>query len=248
MNNSTPPAACLNRCRLQTVLACLLACVWSLAPTVEGQAQDTAGDKEALIALYNATDGENWANNENWLSDEPLDAWHGVSVSDGRVTELDLFDNQLTGTVPPELGNLSSLTELLLDNNQLTGSIPAALGNLARLGVLGLSGNQLTGAIPAELGNLSSLWDLDLSRNQLTAPIPPELAKLSDLGDMVLFGKPTDRSHSFGIKRPRQPHAAASCRQPTDGLHSFGTGRPRQPHVAGSLRQPTDGTHSRRVG
>jgi hypothetical protein len=50
------------------VLSCLLAVVWTVAVSVEAQGQDHAGDKQALEALYNATGGENWANNENWLS------------------------------------------------------------------------------------------------------------------------------------------------------------------------------------
>ena len=62
-------------------------------------------DREALIALYKATDGPNWANDENWLSDLPLDHWHGVYTdSSVRVVTLDLSDNQLSGEIPPEMG------------------------------------------------------------------------------------------------------------------------------------------------
>ena len=186
MNNLAPPAAYLHRCEFQTVLACLLACVGTVGPAVEGQAQDLAGDRQALVAFYNATDGPNWANNENWLSDEPLDAWYGVSVSDGRVTKLDLSGNQLTGTIPAELGNLSNLTELQLYDNQLTGTIPSELGNLSSLRSLDLGSNQLTGTIPAELGNLSSLSSLYLGGNQLTGTIPAELGNLSSLRSLNL--------------------------------------------------------------
>jgi Leucine-rich repeat (LRR) protein len=68
----------------------------------------SSADREALEALYNATGGENWANNENWLSEEPLDDWFGVTVSDGRVTELALDDNQLRWR---ELGEQRQLVE-----------------------------------------------------------------------------------------------------------------------------------------
>ena len=187
MENPTLTAACLHRFRLQTVLACLMACVWTVALSVEGLAQDHAGDKEALIALYNATDGDNWVNNENWLSDEPLSTWHGVTVSDGRVTGLDFEGNQLIGTIPAELGNLSSLRKLNLDNNQLTGSIPDELGDLASLTALYLRDNQLKGTIPAELGNLASLTALGLSRNQLTGTIPAELGDLASLQELGLW-------------------------------------------------------------
>ena len=68
-------------------------------------------DREALAALYNATDGENWDGSANWLSDAPLGRWKGVTTNvDGRVTELTLE----TGEIPPELGSLNNLTELFL--------------------------------------------------------------------------------------------------------------------------------------
>ena len=48
-------------------------------------------DREALVALYNATSGPNWNINDNWLSDVPVSEWFGVTTDDnGLVTELDL--------------------------------------------------------------------------------------------------------------------------------------------------------------
>ena len=172
----------------QTALACLLSCIWTIGPTVEGWAQDHAGDRQALVALYNATDGPNWHSNKNWSSDEPLNAWIGVIVSNGRVISLDLSYTNLTGHIPAELGGLSRLVWLYLSGNQLTGPIPAELGGLSRLVWLYLSGNQLTGPIPAELGNLASLELLNLSTNQLTGHIPAELGGLSRLVWLYLSG------------------------------------------------------------
>ena len=80
----------------------------------------------------------------NWLSDAPK--WYGVSTDiNGRVTELSLSGNQLTGAIPAELGSLANLETLVLSRNQLTGAIPAELGRLANLVVLDLDSNQLTG-------------------------------------------------------------------------------------------------------
>ena len=170
----------------QTALACLLALIGALGGAVEARAQDSATDRAALVALYNATDGANWTNNTNWLSSEPVGDWHGVAASSGRVTGLSLAQNQLSGTIPTELGNLANLTRLNLYYNKLTGAIPAQLGNLANLTTLDLGINELTGAIPAQLGNLANLTTLNLEGNRLTEGIPTQLGNLSNLETLKL--------------------------------------------------------------
>ena len=164
-----------------------------------------SGDRAALAALYNATDGANWTNNDNWLSNEPIGEWYGVTTdANGRITELDLPDNDLAGEMPAELGNLANLQRLQLGGgyvcesdgclpdsasaNQLSGQIPAWLGNLSNLEGLNLGANQLTGEIPAELGNLSNLEGLNLGANQLTGEIPAWLGNLSNLEGLSLNG------------------------------------------------------------
>ena len=142
----------------------------------------TADDRAGLVALYEATDGVNWTSNDNWLSNRPIGEWHGVITDpSGRVTELDLYDNQLRGEIPVEVGNLSSLTVLDLLENQLTGEIPAQLGSLISLERLNLRANQLSGEIPEDLGSLASLERLDLYDNRLSGEIPEELGNLANL-------------------------------------------------------------------
>ena len=139
-------------------------------------------DRAALEALYHATDGPNWSSSEGWLTEEPLGLWHGVSVGAGRVTEVRLAGNNLSGSIPAELGRLGQLTFLNLDDNNLSGPIPAELGQLNQLTTgLSLNGNNLSGPIPAELGQLSRSTYLGLAHNNLTGPIPPELGQLSRL-------------------------------------------------------------------
>ncbi len=167
---------------------------------------DVASDREALVALYHATDGPNWHLSTNWLSDKPLDEWYGVSTDHtGRVGDLNLYaieredgtigpweeagyviGNGLTGRIPVELGNLTHLRSLDLGWNQLTGPIPSELGNLANLESLDLASNQLTGSIPVELGNLTNLRWLSLWESQLTGPIPSELGNLANLESLDL--------------------------------------------------------------
>ena len=140
------------------------------------------GDWEALVALYNATDGPNWRHNYNWLSDRPIGDWAGVNAFEtGRVFSLSLLSFGLSGPIPPELGNLSSLQRLAIKENRLSGEIPPELGRLANLKWLDLSHNQLSGEIPPELGNLSNLVDMNLAFNQLRGSIPPELGNLTGL-------------------------------------------------------------------
>ena len=157
-----------------------------------------ATDREVLEALYKATDGPNWRNRTNWLSDLPLSEWFGVETEqEGRVTNLSLNGNGLTGPIPSSLSLLSNLRWLDLGRrwdstsqewiyNQLSGAIPPELGNLVNLHLLKLGGNRLTGPIPPELGNLASLESLDLDRNQLTGAIPPELGNLANLSSLGL--------------------------------------------------------------
>ena len=142
----------------------------------------SADDRAVLVSLYNATDGANWNNNNNWNSDLPLSRWNGVATDRrGRVTALSLQGNRLRGEIPPELGNLVYLKNLSLTDNRLTGDIPPKLGSLLGLEVLRLGQNQLRGEIPSELGSLTRLRNLLLSENQLSGEIPPELGNLSSV-------------------------------------------------------------------
>ena len=152
-----------------------------------GQLRSTP-DTDALVALYNATNGANWKANWYWWTDVPLEQWHGIDTDgNDRVVKLLLVENKLAGAIPPELDSLSNLEYLSLARNRLTGSIPPELGRLSNLQYLELSVNGLTGAIPPELGNLSNLHHrLGLTGNQLTGPIPAELGRLSNLQRLYL--------------------------------------------------------------
>ena len=139
-------------------------------------------DRAVLVRLYEATNGPNWTNKENWLSTAPLGDWHGVTTdTNGRVVYLSLRDNNLRGPIPAQLAQLINLTSLSLNANQLTGTIPTELAQLTNLTWLNLSVNQLTGVIPTELAQLTNLTFLNLGVNQLTGAIPTELAQLINL-------------------------------------------------------------------
>ena len=144
-------------------------------------------DRLALIAIYNATDGEAWRNGSRWLSEAPLRSWFGVETdADGRVTALKLRNNGLAGTLPPEIGDLTELRELHLHYNRISGTIPPEIGNLTQLRDLQLYQNGFSGTIPPVLGDLTGLTDLDLSYNELTGTIPHEIGNLVRLNTLYL--------------------------------------------------------------
>lgn len=129
----------------------------------------------ALSALYVSTNGNRWNINFGWdIATVPslneLSRWYGVLVQQGLIDQLRLPDNNLTGMLPGELGELSSLTALYLERNALVGEIPAELGNLSQLRWLYLQGNDLTGRLPRSLMQLEKLQDLRFGGQDLCAP------------------------------------------------------------------------------
>ncbi len=176
---------------MQTLLFCLM--------MIQLYAQCQEQDYTALRALYLNTDGDNWTDNANWYdaafftanpsmpAGTDVGTWYGVTTKgDGCVTQLNLRDNQLSGSIPPEIGNLSNLTYLILRDNQLNGNIPPEIGNLSNLTNLTLNDNQLSGSIPPEIGDLTNLVILYLWSNNLSGNIPPEIGYLNNLIELRL--------------------------------------------------------------
>ena len=104
-----------------------------LSVDIQVEVNIPSSDRDTLIALYNALGGPNWMRSLNWLSDLPLDAWHGVETDDdGRVTKLYPGFDILSSGIPSELGKLSELTYLALwFNEDLSGPLPVVIFSLA---------------------------------------------------------------------------------------------------------------------
>lgn len=141
-------------------------------------------ERNALIAIYNALGGENWTNNTNWCSEQPVGEWYGVDTdADGYVTNLDLSSNNLQGEIPAEIGDFSRLNRLNLAKaeedealpNNITGTIPEEICKLTSLEWLYLSNNQLEGQIPENIGNLVNMRHMHLWDNKLTGSIPESI-------------------------------------------------------------------------
>lgn len=173
-------------------------------------------DRIALTSLYNAAGGPEWTNRTNWNTDSPLNEWEGIGTGpSGRVTHMNLRNNNLNGNIPQEIANLEYLKTLTLGNalgdflpahlasretgqdfgdllkdvegaNKLIGPFPVVLLSLPNLRYLTLEGVGLTGPIPADISNLPELESINLSFNTLEGAIPPEIGQLPNLINLAL--------------------------------------------------------------
>lgn len=176
--------------RYFAVVAALLGLLLGATSTVAGapynagmQQQIPAAEYNALLALYNATEGPAWTQRSGWL-DAEAPQWFGVTVAGvqygpagqvsqtGHVVQLSLNHNGLNGSIPAQLSQLSKLVHLDLAGNTLPGSIPSGFGQLQSLERLYLYNSKLTGSLPTELGQLTQLITLHVADNRLTGSFP----------------------------------------------------------------------------
>ena len=199
---------------LMTAVAYGRATVTAASGTASGSVTVTVTEDRAILeAFYEATGGPGWSNNDNWLTDAPLDDWYGVGTDlQGRVVEVRLNANNLEGYLPPELGRLDELRIL-----ELRGA-PWSLR--CERSLIPPGSSTLTGGgwprSPGEAGNhYSSSWvkhtvegltygvdrvtdapvrtlagsgtRLPAADNRLKGRIPPELGDLTNLEMLSLY-------------------------------------------------------------
>ncbi len=138
-------------------------------------------DSLRLVNLYNLTEGPNWINSTNWLSDLPVSEWHGITVHDSSVIGIELARNHLSGQIPEDIGQLTNLEILNLSDNNISGELPVSLNNLVKLKSLNLSHNQFSGNPVKIFNKMGNLISLDLSYNDFNGRIPKGLGKLGKL-------------------------------------------------------------------
>lgn len=182
----TPDSSCNFRFVLSFLLALSTALFLSFAASYAGAAIPET-ERNALIELYQMTNGQSWTRNDNWLGEPGTeDTWYGVVVENDTVRSIKLEENNLTGTLPASIADLTSLYALSLYENNLSGNIPPAIGSLKNLVYLYLCCQEFSGTIPPELGNLENLVYLHLQDNRLTGSIPEELGNLHNLKELWL--------------------------------------------------------------
>lgn len=134
--------------------------------------------EQAIISTYNGTNGTIKVDTDDngYISFSEANLWNGTLI----YLNGDELDNRLSGTISG-IENFTKLRRLILPNNNLSGNLPDNIGNLTELRELsfgGYLGNQLTGDIPISFGNLTNLTTLSLSNNQFTGT-------LDNLGTLV---------------------------------------------------------------
>jgi len=169
------------------------------------------GTAEILMTLYHSTGGKSWTNKQNW-GKPGIDYcdWFGI-VCEENIIRIVLVDNNLSGSIPPKIGNLSDqlasldlsknkisgtlpsdigrltfATKLNILENNISGFIPSEIGRMEKLRIVHLRDNNLTGSIPSEIGLLKQATAINLSNNYISGTIPSEIGKLSSLNALIL--------------------------------------------------------------
>jgi hypothetical protein len=147
------------------------------------------------------TNGSSWTNNSGWdlgamgTNCTPC-TWYGITCDNQEnVIGIDLYNNNLNGTVPATMEDLTKLRSIKLLVNNLTGSFPDIWTNMSNLEFIDLSNNQFTGTMPSSLGNLLKLTTLYIENNDMTGNLLPEIGELPMIN--VYWAKGNDFSGCF---------------------------------------------------
>lgn len=138
-----------------------------IAITQEAAVYNIETDKLALLAIYEASDGANWAKNK-WDLTQDVSTWSGVTVTNGRVTALKITASGVIvkdWTLPDEVGWLTEVTDFRINQNHLTGALPESLFTLTKLQKLYFQNNTLSGSLSSSIANLKELTEFYIDRN-----------------------------------------------------------------------------------
>ena len=152
-----------------------------------GAAYQLTVEREALVAFYEALDGDNWKNNTNWCSDKPVSEWYGITVdSDGFVYQIYFYENNLSGKIPEDIKNLTHLNQLYLHSNDIP-EIPEVFADMPQLESLTMGICGIT-AFPEDMSVLRHLKKLSLFENDFECGIPESIGTLTNLQVLNLQG------------------------------------------------------------
>ena len=131
-----------------------------------------SGDKAAMEALYTATNGPTWVNNTGWMKGDPCNPlWHGLYCAGGRILQINLVYNNMTGSLPAKLAEATTLQVARFYSNFLTGPLPQEILQMKSLQILDVNDNEITGPFPGSV-IMPNLTDLILYKNQIKGTFP----------------------------------------------------------------------------
>jgi hypothetical protein len=170
----------------------------------------------SLGTLAFSTDFNSWNGNSDWLDRRNECNWRGITCdSDGRVTRIQLSNNGLEGSFPPELALLAdSLTMIDVSNNNMQGPIPRTFGQFGRLEFLLMAENNFSGEIPREIGGMTNLRVWEFHRNiNIRGEIPFEITELEGLEELSLYYTQIDEVPDEVCNMPNLEALVLDCRQ-----------------------------------
>ncbi|XP_056176540.1 protein STRUBBELIG-RECEPTOR FAMILY 5-like [Syzygium oleosum] len=189
------------------VLALLVTCIGILTPSVHSKTN--APDVSALNVMYSSLNSPSALTGWKSSGGDPCgESWKGIECSGSSVTEIQLSDLGLTGSMGYQLSSLKSVTNFDLSKNNLngdipyqlppnalhidlssnafTGNVPYSISQMTDLKYLNLGHNQLNGQLSDMFGKLPKLTTLDLSYNSLSGNLPQSFGSLSSLTKLHL--------------------------------------------------------------
>jgi Leucine-rich repeat (LRR) protein len=154
----------LFRCSANPIPPCARSCLAACASDLQ----------LVLSDLFYATNGVGWANRSGWLTASDHCTWHGITCTGSKALAIKLSNNNLHGTIPASLGNITTLTALDFSGNRLAGTLPSSLGACSQLSSFSARNASLSGPFPKILSSLKDIQFLDLSHNALTGTLPAQ--------------------------------------------------------------------------
>ncbi|CAN4105622.1 unnamed protein product [Withania somnifera] len=168
------------------LLAILLTSFYFLKTCI---AMNISTDQASLLALKShITSDPYYIVSTNWSSSSTVCNWIGITCGSRhhRVIELNISGMEITGTIPPQFGNLSFLVSLDLSYNYFHGEIPPEFSHLRKLRVVNLSYNNFTGEISNFLGDFQDLQMLFLENNSFSGFVPSSISNMKKLESLNL--------------------------------------------------------------